>query len=54
MYVQLPTSTKPTRLNIHRYWRNEFDQLLTVVPAAVEGSPAARIAPETAGEAASA
>ncbi|GIH17267.1 hypothetical protein Raf01_54390 [Rugosimonospora africana] len=45
MHVQLPSSTKPTRLNIHRYWRNEFDQLLAVVPASVEGSPAAAIAP---------
>jgi hypothetical protein len=26
-YVQFANSNKPTRLNIHRYWRNEFDQL---------------------------
>jgi hypothetical protein len=33
MYLQLPGSSKPTRLNIHRYWRNEFDQLIAVLPA---------------------
>lgn len=61
MHVQLPDSSKPTRLNIHRYWRSEFDQLLTVVPASVQGSPAAvegapapAIAPDVAGEAAQA
>jgi hypothetical protein len=58
MHVQLPTKAKPTRLNIHRYWRNEFDQLLTVVPAAILApagdSPAPAIAPEAAGEAAQA
>ncbi|MFJ8622051.1 hypothetical protein ACIRD3_04320 [Kitasatospora sp. NPDC093550] len=32
MYVQLPHSTKPTRLNIHRYWRAELDQLSTAFP----------------------
>ncbi len=32
MYVQLPNSPKPTRLNIARYWRNEFDQLLANLP----------------------
>ncbi|MEU9044869.1 MULTISPECIES: hypothetical protein [unclassified Kitasatospora] len=32
MYLQLPTSTKPTRLNIHRYWRAEMDQLSTAFP----------------------
>ena len=41
MFVQLPGKSKPTRLNIHRYWRNEFDQLLTALPAqpAVPGQP---------------
>ena len=32
MFVQFPNQSKPTRLNIHRYWRNEFDQLLTAIP----------------------
>ncbi|MER7580660.1 hypothetical protein [Kitasatospora sp. NPDC097691] len=32
MYVQLPTGGKPTRLNIHRYWRAELDQLSTAFP----------------------
>lgn len=34
MFVQFPNSQKPTRLNIHRYWRNEFDQLLAGLPQA--------------------
>jgi hypothetical protein len=33
MYVQLPGSNKPTRLNIDRYWRGEFDQLIAGLPA---------------------
>ncbi|MFJ9453821.1 hypothetical protein ACIRST_01970 [Kitasatospora sp. NPDC101447] len=32
MYLQLPTGGKPTRLNIHRYWRAELDQLSTAFP----------------------
>jgi hypothetical protein len=32
MYVQFPGGSKPTRLNIHRYWRDEFDQLLAALP----------------------
>jgi hypothetical protein len=35
MYLTFPNGTKPTRLNIHRYWRGELDQLLAAVPAAV-------------------
>jgi hypothetical protein len=27
-YVQFAGGSKPTRLNIHRYWRTEFDQLV--------------------------
>jgi hypothetical protein len=34
MFVQLPNKSKPTRLNIHRYWRGEFDQLLAALPQA--------------------
>ena len=34
MYVELPGASKPTRLNIHRYWRNEFDQLVAAMPTA--------------------
>jgi hypothetical protein len=33
MHVIFPGKDKPTRLNIHRYWRNEFDQLLAALPA---------------------
>jgi len=32
LFVQFPGNSKPTRLNIHRYWRNEFDQLLAALP----------------------
>ncbi|MEY9843983.1 hypothetical protein [Streptacidiphilus sp. MAP5-3] len=43
MYVQLNPGSKPTRLNIHRYWRSEMDQLLAVLPQAQipgQGQPA--------------
>ncbi len=33
MYVQFPGEAKARRLNIHRYWRNEFDQLIAAFPA---------------------
>jgi hypothetical protein len=33
MYLQFPAEGKATRLNIHRYWRGEFDQLLAALPA---------------------
>ena len=33
-YVQFPGTPKPTRLNVHRYWRNELDQLAQVFPPA--------------------
>lgn len=39
-YLQFPNSSKPTRLNVHRYWRNEFDQLASAFPASVGASPA--------------
>jgi hypothetical protein len=32
-YVQLPNSRKPTRINVHRYWRAELDQLAAAFPA---------------------
>ncbi|WP_329581720.1 hypothetical protein OG500_18740 [Kitasatospora sp. NBC_01250] len=40
MYLQLPTDSKPKRLNIHRYWRNEMDQLAAAFPpgAMADGS----------------
>jgi hypothetical protein len=28
-YVQFAGSNKPTRLNVYRYWRGEFDQLVS-------------------------
>ncbi|RAG84669.1 hypothetical protein DN069_16010 [Streptacidiphilus pinicola] len=34
MYVEMTPGTKPTRLNIHRYWRGELDQLLAALPQA--------------------
>ena len=33
MYMQLPGESKPRRLNVHRYWRGEFDQLIAALPA---------------------
>jgi hypothetical protein len=32
MYVQFSGQAKPTRLNVHRYWRVEFDQLFAALP----------------------
>jgi hypothetical protein len=34
-YVQFPNAPKPTRLNIHRIWRGELDQLSAAFPAGV-------------------
>ncbi|HUJ05856.1 MAG TPA: hypothetical protein VLX31_07085 [Streptosporangiaceae bacterium] len=34
-YVHFPNASKPTRLNVHRYWRNELDQLSSAFPVAV-------------------
>lgn len=31
-YVQFPSRSKPTRLNVHRYWRGELDQLAAAFP----------------------
>ena len=33
LYIQLPGGTKPTRINIDRYWRTELDQLIANLPA---------------------
>jgi len=30
-YVQFQGASKPTRLNFHRYWRGEFDQMMAAV-----------------------
>ncbi len=35
-YVQFPGQDKPTRLNIHRYWRAELDQLAQAFPAGAQ------------------
>jgi hypothetical protein len=35
-YLQFPGSGKPTRLNVHRYWRAELDQLAAAFPASVQ------------------
>jgi hypothetical protein len=38
-FVELPGSGKPVRLNVHRYWRAELDQLADAFPAnAVSGN----------------
>ncbi len=40
-YLQFPEKPKPTRLNVHRYWRSELDQLADAFPAdALAGSGA--------------
>jgi hypothetical protein len=45
-YLQFPDGGKPTRLNVHRYWRAELDQLAAAFPMSaragrgpVAGSP---------------
>jgi len=35
-YIQFPGQNKPTRLNIHRYWRQELDQLAQAFPAGAQ------------------
>jgi hypothetical protein len=35
-FVQFPGGKKPTRLNVHRYWRSEFDQLAQAFPASAQ------------------
>jgi hypothetical protein len=32
-FLHFPGHPKPTRLNVHRYWRNELDQLAAAFPA---------------------
>ena len=36
-YLQFPTASKPTRLNVHRYWRGELDQLAAAFPGSGVG-----------------
>jgi len=31
MYVQFPGKSKPTRINVDRYWRKEFDDLVAAL-----------------------
>lgn len=43
-YVQFPDSSKPARLNIHRYWRRELDELAATFPVtATSGQPAGAV-----------
>ncbi len=42
-YVQFPNANKPTRLNVDRYWRSEFDQLVAAANV-TDGSDAAEVA----------
>jgi hypothetical protein len=39
-FVQFPDGSKPTRLNVHRYWRGELDQLAAAFPASSAGGSA--------------
>ncbi|MEZ0089303.1 hypothetical protein [Streptacidiphilus sp. EB129] len=34
LYVVFPNESKATRLNVHAFWRGEFDQLIATFPAA--------------------
>ena len=47
-YLQFPTSAKPTRLNVHRYWRNELDQLAGAFPVGVVAAPVTAQGPDAA------
>jgi hypothetical protein len=38
-YVQLPQGGKPTRINVHRFWRAELDQLAAAFPAQAGSMP---------------
>jgi hypothetical protein len=38
-YLQFPNEQKSTRLNVHRYWRGELDQLIANIPAQAAPSP---------------
>ena len=40
-YVQLPHNSKPRRINVHRFWRAELDQLSAAFPAQAGGVSAA-------------
>lgn len=40
-YVQLPGRPRPTRINVHRYWRAELDQLAGAFQAMAGGAAAA-------------
>jgi hypothetical protein len=40
-YLQFPGGGKPTRLNVHRYWRAELDQLAAAFPASAQVGPVA-------------
>lgn len=35
-YLQFPNSSKPTRLNVHRFWRADLDQLAAAFPVSAE------------------
>ena len=44
LYLQFPGETKPTRLNVDRYWRTELDQFIGGLPApAVPAQPGAPV-----------
>ncbi len=50
-YVQFPNGSKPTRLNVHRYWRGELDQLAAAFPVTASVIPAGGQAPGYGGPA---
>lgn len=46
-YIELPGSGRLTRINVHRYWRNELDQLAAAFPAET-GAPVGTLPGEPA------
>ncbi len=46
-YVQLPNNSKPRRMNVHRFWRAELDQLAAAFPAQAGGTPSTGEVPGT-------
>jgi hypothetical protein len=46
-YVQLPHNNKPKRINVHRFWRAELDQLAAAFPGQAGAVPVAGEVPGT-------
>jgi hypothetical protein len=44
-YVQFPGARRPTRINVHRYWRSELDALSAAFPASIAAGTASGTVP---------